>query len=136
MRTAIGLVAAGVAVFHLFDDSVATTRCLLILLASAALAGVAGFTSLPRGRPGDPSRRDAAARTLTLAVMTAGVLLAVVADRQRVRRMSGPGAAPGSAVVCVDFGSTFTKAALVDLERGAIVAAASHPTTLPTPTAR
>ncbi len=36
-----------------------------------------------------------------------------------------------AAVVCVDFGSTFTKAALVDLERGAIVAAASHPTTLP-----
>jgi len=37
-----------------------------------------------------------------------------------------------TAVVCVDFGSTFTKAALVDLEHGAIVAAASHPTTLPT----
>ena len=35
------------------------------------------------------------------------------------------------AVVCVDFGSTFTKAALVDLERGAIVASSSHPTTLP-----
>lgn len=35
--------------------------------------------------------------------------------------------------VCVDFGSTFTKAALVDLEQGLIVAAASHPTTLPTP---
>lgn len=34
-------------------------------------------------------------------------------------------------VVCVDFGSTFTKAALVDVEQGAIVAAASHPTTLP-----
>lgn len=39
---------------------------------------------------------------------------------------------PG-AVVCVDFGSTFTKAALVDLAEGRIVAAASHPTTLPTP---
>ncbi|KRF06465.1 glutamate mutase [Nocardioides sp. Soil777] len=46
--------------------------------------------------------------------------------------MSGPGAAaPASTVVCVDFGSTFTKAALVDVEEGAIVAAASHPTTLP-----
>jgi uncharacterized protein (TIGR01319 family) len=41
--------------------------------------------------------------------------------------MSGP------FVVCVDFGSTFTKAALVDLDRGAIAAAASHPTTLPGP---
>lgn len=34
-------------------------------------------------------------------------------------------------VVCVDFGSTFTKAVLVDVEQGAVVAAASHPTTLP-----
>ncbi|HEU5035392.1 MAG TPA: glutamate mutase L [Nocardioides sp.] len=37
------------------------------------------------------------------------------------------------AAVCVDFGSTFTKASLVDLAEGRIVAAASHPTTLPTP---
>lgn len=34
-------------------------------------------------------------------------------------------------VVCVDFGSTFTKASLVDLDAGRIVAAASHPTTPP-----
>ena len=34
--------------------------------------------------------------------------------------------------VCVDFGSTFTKAVLVDLPEGAIVAAASHPTTIRT----
>lgn len=34
-------------------------------------------------------------------------------------------------VVCVDFGSTFTKAALVDLGTGELLAAASHPTTLP-----
>jgi uncharacterized protein (TIGR01319 family) len=33
--------------------------------------------------------------------------------------------------VCVDFGSTFTKAALVDLAQGRIVASASHPTTIP-----
>ncbi|MDT0186518.1 glutamate mutase L [Microbacterium sp. ARD31] len=37
----------------------------------------------------------------------------------------------GAAVVCVDFGSTFTKAALVDLGSGALLATASHPTTLP-----
>ena len=35
--------------------------------------------------------------------------------------------------VCVDFGSTFTKAALVDLAEGRIVASASHPTTIPAP---
>jgi uncharacterized protein (TIGR01319 family) len=34
-------------------------------------------------------------------------------------------------VVCVDFGSTFTKAALVDLGTGDLLATASHPTTLP-----
>ena len=36
-----------------------------------------------------------------------------------------------STVVCVDFGSTFTKAALVDLATGDLLATASHPTTLP-----
>jgi uncharacterized protein (TIGR01319 family) len=36
-----------------------------------------------------------------------------------------------SAVVCVDFGSTFTKAALVDGGTGELLATASHPTTLP-----
>lgn len=36
------------------------------------------------------------------------------------------------AVVCVDFGSTFTKAALVDLDEGRIVASAAHPTTTTT----
>ena len=34
--------------------------------------------------------------------------------------------------ICVDFGSTFTKAALVDLDEGAVVASASHPTTIET----
>jgi uncharacterized protein (TIGR01319 family) len=40
--------------------------------------------------------------------------------------VSGP-----ACVVCVDFGSTFTKAALVDLATGDLLATASHPTTLP-----
>ena len=35
-------------------------------------------------------------------------------------------------VVCVDFGSTFTKASLVDLDEGRILASASHPTTIGT----
>ncbi len=39
---------------------------------------------------------------------------------------------PGGVVICVDFGSTFTKAALVDLDEGRIVAAAAHPTTIGT----
>lgn len=35
-------------------------------------------------------------------------------------------------VVCVDFGSTFTKAALVDVDTGDLLATAEHPTTLET----
>lgn len=35
-------------------------------------------------------------------------------------------------VICVDFGSTFTKASLVDLDAGAIIASASHSTTIGT----
>ena len=38
----------------------------------------------------------------------------------------------GTTVICVDFGSTFTKAALVDLTEGRIVAQASHATTIET----
>jgi uncharacterized protein (TIGR01319 family) len=37
---------------------------------------------------------------------------------------------PTGCVVCVDFGSTFTKASLVDLDEGRIVAAAEHRTTI------
>lgn len=45
-----------------------------------------------------------------------------------------PSAEPGADLaVCVDFGSTFTKALLVDLTEGRVLAAAEHPTTLPTP---
>ncbi|MCW2852714.1 MAG: hypothetical protein JWM84_2378 [Nocardioides sp.] len=33
--------------------------------------------------------------------------------------------------ICVDFGSTFTKASLVDLDTARVVAAAEHPTTVP-----
>src|SRR4051794_23775319 len=40
--------------------------------------------------------------------------------------------AAGGCVVCVDFGSTFTKASLVDLEDGRIVGAAEHRTTIDT----
>jgi uncharacterized 2Fe-2S/4Fe-4S cluster protein (DUF4445 family) len=39
----------------------------------------------------------------------------------------------GEAVLCVDVGSTFTKAALVDAATGQLLATASHRTTLPAP---
>jgi uncharacterized protein (TIGR01319 family) len=39
---------------------------------------------------------------------------------------------PGGVVICVDFGSTFTKALLVDLAEGQIAASAEHRTTIET----
>ena len=48
----------------------------------------------------------------------------------------GGSAASADTAICVDFGSTFTKAALVDLAEGRIVASASRPTTLPLPNGR
>ena len=43
-----------------------------------------------------------------------------------------PGVAVAVAVVCVDFGSTFTKASLVDLTSARVVASAEHRTTIET----
>ena len=52
----------------------------------------------------------------------------MVEERRSLRsRVSKP-----ALVVCVDFGSTFTKAALVDVEHGRLLAAAAHPTTIGT----
>ena len=48
----------------------------------------------------------------------------------RAQRASKP--LDDTVAVCVDFGSTFTKAALVDLAEGRIVAQSSHPTTIGT----
>lgn len=45
---------------------------------------------------------------------------------------AGSDLAGGALVVCVDVGSTFTKASLVDVARGCVVAAAEHPTTIAT----
>jgi putative membrane protein len=79
VRTAIGLVAAGVAVFHLFDESAATTVLALVLLAAGALAGGVGYTHF---RAADRAIRRGEVlptRTAVVAVMTGAVLVAVVA---------------------------------------------------------
>lgn len=79
VRTAIGLVAAGVAVFHLLDESTATTVLAIVLLASGALAGLAGFAHFRKAdqsiRNGEPMPTSNA----VVAVMTAAVLFAVAA---------------------------------------------------------
>lgn len=77
LRTAIGLVAAGVAVFHLLAETPSTTILALVLLASGGLAGVAGFLHFQKAdhaiRSGDPMPTN----TSVITVMTGVVLLGV-----------------------------------------------------------
>ncbi|KRF13817.1 hypothetical protein ASG90_13390 [Nocardioides sp. Soil797] len=79
LRTAIGLVAAGVAVFHLLDESTATQLLALVLLGAGALAGMAGFAHFRKAdvaiRSGEPLPTD----NVVVMVMTGAVLLAVAA---------------------------------------------------------
>jgi putative membrane protein len=79
VRTAIGLVAAGVAVFRLLDASAATTVLTVVLLAAGALAGGVGYAHF-RGADRAIRRGDTMpTSTLTLTVMTAAVLIAAAA---------------------------------------------------------
>jgi putative membrane protein len=79
VRTAIGLVAAGVAVFRLLDASAATTVLTVVLLAAGALAGGVGYTHF-RGADRAIRRGDTMpTSTLTVTVMTAAVLIAAAA---------------------------------------------------------
>jgi putative membrane protein len=79
VRTAIGLVAAGVAVFRLLDASAATTVLTAVLLAAGALAGCVGYLHF-RGADRAIRRGDTMPTgTITVTVMTAAVLIAAVA---------------------------------------------------------
>ena len=67
---------------------------------------------------------------LSVGIETADDLLADLdAALSWLRRRAAP---VEPVAVCVDFGSTFTKASLVDLRAGRIVARAEHPTTIDT----
>ncbi|KRF36804.1 YidH family protein [Nocardioides sp. Soil805] len=79
VRTAIGLVAAGVAVFRLLEESAATTVLTLVLLVAGALAGCIGYAHF-RGADRAIRRGDTMpTSTITVTVMTAAVLVAAVA---------------------------------------------------------
>jgi putative membrane protein len=79
VRTAIGLVAAGVAVFRLLDASVATSVLTAVLLAAGALAGGVGYVHF-RGADRAIRRGDTMpTSTITVTVMTAAVLIAAAA---------------------------------------------------------
>lgn len=79
VRTSIGLVAAGVAVFHFLDASRATSALALVLLGTGALAGLAGFAHFRKADRAIRRGESLPTNTVVVAVMTAAVLLAVAA---------------------------------------------------------
>ncbi len=79
VRTAIGLVAAGVAIFHLIDESWPTTVLALVLLATGALAACAGFSHFRTADHAIRSGEPMPTRGVLIVVMTSAVLLAAAA---------------------------------------------------------
>lgn len=79
VRTAIGLVAAGVAIFHLVDESAMTTILALLLLGAGALAAFAGYTHFRRADQAIRAGEPMPTRGLLVVVMTGAVLLAAAA---------------------------------------------------------
>lgn len=77
VRTAIGLVAAGVALFQLLDKSTTASVLAFVLLATGAVASLVGYAHF---RQADRAIRDDSAlpaRSAMMAVITAAVLVAV-----------------------------------------------------------
>ncbi len=79
VRTAIGLIAAGAAVFQILDDSRATTALALVLLTAGALAGCAGFAHFRAADQAIRSGGSLPTSTIMAVVMTVAVVLAAAA---------------------------------------------------------
>ena len=79
LRTAIGLVAAGVVVFHVLDPSTATMALSLVLLASGAVAGFAGYSHFRTADRAIRSGKPMPTHHVVMVVMTGAVLLGVAA---------------------------------------------------------
>ncbi len=98
------------------------------LLLTGVVAAFGGYVQFRRVdeaiRTGRPVGRGPAAHTLSLAMLVCLLLAALVIVRGELEVVLP--------VLCVDVGSTFTKAALVDTDNGELLATASHPTTLAT----
>jgi putative membrane protein len=77
-RTAIGLVAAALAVFHLLDPSWSQKALGLLLLASAVVAAGGGWLRFRQADRAIRSGRDLPAGT-TVHLMAAAVLIVIVA---------------------------------------------------------
>lgn len=84
VRTAIGLVAAGVAVFHLLDESASTTALALVLLGSGAFAAVAGLTHFRQADRAIRAGRPLPTSGVVVTVMSCAVLVAAVAGAASV----------------------------------------------------
>lgn len=78
LRTAIGLVAAGVAVFHLLAESAATTVLSLVLLAAGGLSGVVGFWHFRQADQAIRNGDQMPTNHVVIGVLTGAVLIAVV----------------------------------------------------------
>ena len=77
-RTAIGLVAAALAVFHLLEPSLAQKVLGLLLLGSAVVAAVGGWLRYRQADRAIRSGRDLPAGT-TVHLMAAAVLVVIIA---------------------------------------------------------
>ena len=79
VRTAIGLVAAGVAVFHLLDQSLATTILSVLLLAMGAMAASIGFVHFRAADQAIRNDEPLPTNNTVAVLMTLAILIATVA---------------------------------------------------------
>ena len=79
LRTAIGLIAAGVALSHLLEPSTGTTALSLILLLSGAVAGVVGLSHFRQADAAIRSGEDLPTNHVAVLLMTGAVVLACAA---------------------------------------------------------
>ena len=79
VRTAIGLVGAGVAVFHLLAESTATTVLSLMLLAMGAMAASIGFVHFRAADRAIRNDEPLPTNNTVAMVMTGAILVATVA---------------------------------------------------------
>ncbi|PUA82288.1 YidH family protein [Nocardioides currus] len=79
VRTAIGLIGAGVAVFHLLDQSAATTILSVVLLASGALTGLVGFVHFRAADLAIRAGERLPTNHVVFVLLTAAILLAAAA---------------------------------------------------------
>lgn len=77
IRTAIALVGSGVLVFHLLDASAATTGLALVLIATGAFAGVAGYVHFHQADRAIRAGSGLPTRRVVPVVLTVGLILAV-----------------------------------------------------------